>query len=159
VYTFFASCQFDGATISVSSNSFLPPRLDHHEGLRERRLVGDGQVDDGLAAGRDDRRQTRRRAAGKKHRRLARRQVDDAHVAPEHAVAQARAQSLGAGFLGRKALGVGGGAPGPAVRPLAFDFGEAAREEALAETLQRLLDAVDVAKVEPMPTIMIAPLA
>jgi hypothetical protein len=77
-----------------------------HEGLGERRLVGDRQVDERLAALRCERRQPRRRAAGEAHRRLARGEVDHAHVAPEHAAAQAGAQRLGAGLLGREALGV-----------------------------------------------------
>ena len=75
-------------------------------------------------------------------------QIDDAHVAPEHAVAQAGAERLGAGLLGGEALGVGGGALGAAVAILrALDLGEAARDEALAEALERLLDAADVAEV------------
>ena len=76
-------------------------------------FVGDGQVDErprmpaGVIAA--------RRAAAPPVRRIVgwpRGQIDDAHVAPEHAVAQARAERLGAGLLGGEALGVGGGALG-----------------------------------------------
>ena len=70
---------------------------------------------DRLGARRRDRGEPRGGAAGQTHRRLARGQIDDAHVAPEHAVAQARAQRLGAGLLGGEALGVGGGALGAAL--------------------------------------------
>ena len=98
-------------------------------------------------AGRRDGGEPRRRAAGQPHRRLAAGQIDDAHVAPEHAAAQPRAQRLGAGLLGGEALGVGGGAPGAPLRAAPLDVGEAARDEALAEALERLLDAADVAEV------------
>ena len=47
------------------------------------------------------------RAAGELHGRTTRRQVDHAHVAPEHARAQAGAERLGAGLLGGEPLGVG----------------------------------------------------
>jgi len=80
------------------------PRLDHHEGLRQRVLVGDGQVDEGLAAVRRDRRQPRRRAARQPHRRLAGGQIDDAHVAPEHAAPQAGAERLAQASLAAKRL-------------------------------------------------------
>ena len=77
----------------------------------------------------------------------ARGQVYDAHVAPVNALAQARAERLGAGLLGGKPLGVGGGPLAPAVGLLAFDLGEHPRDEALAEALQRLLDAADVDEI------------
>ena len=53
------------------------------------------------------------RAAGKMQGRAPRGQIDDAHVAPEHALAEAGAERLGAGLLGGEALGVGGGARRP----------------------------------------------
>ena len=57
---------------------------------------------------------------------------------------KAGAERLGAGFLGGKALGVGGGALGPAVGFAALDLGEDPLGEALAVALERLLDPPDV---------------
>ena len=51
-------------------------RLDDHERLGERRLVGDGQVDEAFGPGRQDRFQTFGGAAGEKHGRLAGREID-----------------------------------------------------------------------------------
>src|SRR5947209_15070201 len=104
-------------------------------------------MDEGFAPRRGDFRQPLGGAAGQPHRRRAARQIDDAHVAPEHAVAQAGAERLGAGLLGGEALGVGGGALGAAVALGLLDPGEAASDEAGAEPIQRLLDALDVAEV------------
>jgi len=88
-----------------------------------------------------------RGAAGESHGRLAGRQVDDPHVAPEDPAAEPRSQGLGASLLGREPLGVGGGATGPRVRPALFDLGEAAVDEPPAEPVERLLDPPNVAKV------------
>ena len=66
--------------------------------------------------GRRDVLKPRQRAARQLHGGLAARQIDHAHVAPEHAAVQAGAERLGAGLLGGEALGVGGGAVGAACR-------------------------------------------
>src|SRR5579883_944545 len=123
------------------------PRLDHHEGLGERMLVSDGEMDEGDAAGRRDRLEPLRSAAGQAHGRLPARQIDHAHVAPEHAAPEAGPERLGASLLGGETFAVGGGAVLAAFRLAALYIGEAARDEALAMALQRLLDATDVAKV------------
>jgi hypothetical protein len=47
-------------------------------------IVGDRQMHDRLVAGRQQRLQTLGRAAGQRHGRLAARQIDHAHIAPEH---------------------------------------------------------------------------
>ena len=60
---------------------------------------------------------------------------------------QARAERLGARFLGGEALGVGGGAQLPSLRLPPLDLGEHAPDEALAVALERLLDAPDVDQV------------
>ena len=57
------------------------------------------------------------------------------------------AERLGAGLFGGKALGVGGGAPGPRVSLAPLRLGKAAPGKALAETRQRLFNAADIAKV------------
>ena len=77
-----------------------------HERLGLGMVVGEAEVDLRGHAGRGERSQPRRRAAGQRHGRLAAAQVDDAHVAPEDAALEARAERLGAGLLGREALGV-----------------------------------------------------
>src|SRR5271166_312401 len=121
--------------------------LDDDEGLGERRLVGDGQVNDGLGPGRQDRPEASRRAAAQAHRRLAGGEIDHAHVAPIDAAPEAGAERLGAGLLGRKPLGVGGRARRAPVRLPPLGLGEAAADEALAVSRERLFDAADVAKV------------
>src|SRR5882672_678085 len=83
-------------------------------------------------------------AAGQHQRRLARGQVDDAEVAPEHAGAEAGAERLRAGLLGSEALGVAGGAVGAAVGFLLLGLREDAIGEAGAEARQRPLDAADI---------------
>ena len=50
--------------------------------------------------------------------------VDYAHVAPEYPATHARAQGLGAGFLGRESLGVAGGAAGLPLERGALSLGE-----------------------------------
>src|SRR5271165_2040454 len=122
-------------------------RLDDHERLGERRLVGDREMDEGFRSWREDRLQALGRTAGQPHGRLPRRQVDDPHVAPEDATLEARAERLGAGLLGGEPLGVRGGASGAGVGAAPLDFGEAALDEPLPVTLERLLDAANVAKV------------
>ena len=70
--------------------------------------------------------------SGQHHGGPARRLVDDSHVLPENASAEAGAQCLGTGFLGGKSLGVGGGALRPPVGFPALDLGEYAGDETLA---------------------------
>src|SRR5690606_32145578 len=91
------------------------------------------------------------RAAGQGHGRLARPEVDHAHVAPEDTATHSRAQSLGAGLLRREALGVRGRPVRLALRAGPFDFGEDAVREALAEPRQALLHSPDVGQVRPDP--------
>ena len=112
-----------------------------------RAFVGQRDVDPGLAAGRRDRLQPRQRAAGELHGRPSARQIDHAHVAPEHAAAQAGAERLGAGLLGGEALGVGFRAIGAALGLGALGRREDAVEKALAVALEHLLDAAHVAEI------------
>ena len=147
---------------SLGSASILPKRLwaparlgasrlDDDEGVRERGLVGDGQVDKGFGPRRENRFEPLGRASGEPHGRLAGGQIDHSHVAPEHSAAQSRPQRLGAGFLGGKPLGVGGGAPGPRFRPALFGLGEAAIDESPAEAFDRPLDSPYVAEIAADP--------
>ena len=122
--------------------------LDDHERLGVRMVIG--QAEGGSTrrhARRGHRHQPLGRAAGQGHGRLARAQVDHAHVAPEDAAPEAGAQRLGAGLLGGEPLGVACGAVGLALRARALDLGEDALDETLAEALQRLFDAADVGEV------------
>src|SRR6185503_18857127 len=73
--------------------------------------------------------------------------VDHAHVPPEHAAAQAGAERLGASLLGGEALGVARRTRGTALRALLLDLGEDAPDEPVAEALERLLDAPNVAEI------------
>src|SRR5262249_31452786 len=77
----------------------------------------------------------------------SRRQIDHAHVAPEDAGAHACAQRLGAGLLGREALGVGLRLPRPPVCPGALDRGEDPGEKAVAVARDHLLDPPHIDEV------------
>src|SRR5580704_5681408 len=117
------------------------------ESVGRRSLVGDGEVDARFVAGGRDRVEAPFGAAGELHGRPPRRQVDDAHVAPPHAGADAGAERLGAGLLGGEALGIG-------LDPVAPPFGarplgrrENAVDEAIAVTLDHLGDAAHVGNV------------
>src|SRR5208282_2830437 len=126
-------------------------RLDDHERLGEARLVGEGQVDGRLGSRRQDRSQSLCGAAGQAHGRLAGRKIDHPHVAPEHPAPEPGPQGLGAGLLGGESLGVGGGAPGPPLGAALLGLGEAAGDEALSESRERPLDALDVTEVAADP--------
>ena len=67
-------------------------------------LVGEAQMDQRNVPGRDDGPEPLGGASRQVHGRLARGPVDDAHVAPEHAVADAGTERLGAGFLGGRSV-------------------------------------------------------
>src|SRR5690606_25171908 len=117
---------------------------DNDESLRLRPVIRDGEVDLRRHAGRSNRGEPDGRTAGQKHGRLARRQVHDTEIAPEHAGREAGAERLGAGLLGRETLGVTRGTVGPAVRLGALDIGEDALDEARTEPLKRTLDTPDI---------------
>src|SRR5581483_3085716 len=76
--------------------------------------------------------------------RLSRGQIDDTHVAPEHAGAQSGAQCLGTGFLGGESLGVSIDQLRASFGLGAFCGGEDAIEEAVAVVRDRLFDAADI---------------
>src|SRR5258708_2079587 len=122
-------------------------RADDDEGLGERRLVGDRQVDARDHPGRRQRAQTGKRPSGQHHARPPGGQIDDTEIAPEHAVAKSRAKRLRTGFLGGIALGIAGGAVGPRVRFAALDISEDAIEEPRAEPLNHPLDTRDIDEV------------
>src|SRR5690606_19695818 len=87
--------------------------------------------------------------AAERQGRFAGTQIYHAHVTPEDTAAESGAQRLGAGFLGREALGVGRRPVSTPFRLVAFHVGEDAVEETRAEPLQRLLDAADVDEIAP----------
>src|SRR5258708_8382229 len=122
-------------------------RADDDEGLGERRLVGDRQVDAGDHPGRRHGAQTSESPAGQHHAGPPGGKIDDAEIAPEHAGAKPGAKRLRASFLGGIALGIAGGPVGPPVGFAALDVGEDAIEEPLAEPLDHPLDARDVDEV------------
>src|SRR5580704_2973720 len=129
------------------SNRRHGDRRNDDEGVGHRSLVGDGQVDARFVAFGRDRVEAPLGAAGELHGRPPRRQVDDAHVAPPHAGADAGAERLGAGFLGGEALGI-------SLDPVAAPFGagalvrrEDAIDEAIAVALDDLGDAAHVGNI------------
>ena len=85
--------------------------------------------------------------AGDVHHRLAGAQVADRHVLPGDAHAQAGAERLGARLLRGPALGVGAGHVAAALGLALLGLGEDAVAETVAETVERALDALDVAQV------------
>src|SRR6266849_2292522 len=117
---------------------------DDDERLRERRFVGERQVDPRAHAARRDGLELRERAAGQDQGRPTRGEIDDAEVTPIDAAAKAGAQRLRASFLRGVALGIAGGAVGAAVGALALERREHPIEEAVAEALDGAFDAADV---------------
>src|SRR5690242_19257752 len=121
---------------------------DDDDGLGERRLVGQADIETHLHAGRGYRLEAGERAAGQPQAGLARGQVDDPEVAPEDAAPETRTERLGGGLLGGKAAGVAGAAgQAAAIAAATLGLGEDAVEKAVAETLDRLFDAADVDQV------------
>ena len=86
-------------------------------------------------------------AAGELHRRRAAGQIDDAHVAPEYAVAQAGAQRLGAGFLGGEAFRIRRRPLRATLRLPLLHGRKTALHEAIAEPLKRVRDTRDRAEI------------
>src|SRR5208282_1129009 len=134
---------------SVASQTDKGYRRDDHEGLGDRPVVGHGEVDTRLAARRRDSLEATSGAAREIDSRPPRRQVDDADIAPPHAGAQARAERLGAGFLGREALGVGLDAGSAFFRPGPLGCGEDSVEEPLAVSFHHFGDAAHIGDVGP----------
>src|SRR5205814_2072178 len=75
-------------------------RADDNDGLCERKIIGDRKVDLRAVPLWRDLLETFQRSVGERDRGLATAQIDDAHIAPEDAPSEARAQRLGTGFLG-----------------------------------------------------------
>src|SRR5579864_2763873 len=122
-------------------------RRNDDEGVGGWPLVGDGEVDARFVALGRDRIEPPLGAAGEFHGRPARRQVDDAHVAPPHAGAHAGAERLGAGLLGGKALGIGLDPVAPLFGAGALVRREDAVDEAVAVALDHLGDAAHIGNV------------
>ena len=92
---------------------------------------------------------TRRRAAPPVRRRngFPEVQIVDLHVAPGHALAEARAERLGARLLGGVALRVAAGAVDVAVAAAALEVRVHTLAESVAPALQRTLEAADIEQV------------
>ncbi len=108
---------------SVASRAGKRYRRDDHEGLGDWPVVGNGEVDTRLVAGRCDGLEPPFGAPRQCERGPPRRQVDHTNIAPPHPGAQPRAQRLGAGFLGREALGIGLGPVAAFLGPLLAELG------------------------------------
>src|SRR5579862_5063540 len=115
--------------------------------MRHRPLIGNADIDARLVAFGRDRLQPALGAAGQLDGRPPARQIDHPHVAPPYAAAQTRSQSLGAGLLGGKALGVGFDPVTPLFGLGALDRRENAVEKSLAMALDHLGDAASVGDV------------
>src|SRR5580704_5307428 len=129
------------------SSSRHGDRRNDDESVGHRSLVGDGEVDARFVALGRDRFESPLGAAGEFHGRPPRRQVDDAHVAPPHAGADAGAERLGTGFLGGEALGVGFDPVAPPFGAGALVRREDAIDEAIAVALDDLGDAAHVGNI------------
>src|SRR5918911_772457 len=92
-----------------------------------------------LGSGRRDRLQSFERASREFHCRPSRWQIDDAHVALEHAFANAGPERLRAGLFGGEALGIGRALVGPRLRSCTFDRCEYPVEKSIAVTADYLL--------------------
>src|SRR5262249_33748210 len=96
---------------------------------------------------RRERLKARERATGELHGRTAGWQIHHAHVAPPDAAAHAGAERLGAGFLGREALGVGLDALPLALAARGLGLRKHALGEAPAVALDRLGDPPHVGDI------------
>src|SRR5262249_56184757 len=119
-------------------------------GWRRGPFGGDRTIGARLATRRRDGMEPRERPAGEPHGGASRGQIDYAHVAPKHSRAQTGAESLGAGFLGGEALGVGLGPSGAAVGLRALSRGEDASEKTLAVPLDRSFHPAAPPHVRPL---------
>src|ERR1700741_4978993 len=87
-------------------------------------------------------------AAGQRERRRARRRIDHADILHEHPALEPGTDGLGESLLGGEAFGqLAGLGESPPMALGAFDLGEDALPEAIAETIERGLDALYVAEV------------
>src|ERR1700682_1435449 len=126
-------------------------RRNYDEGLRQRPVIGNAEIDTRLMAWRRQRLQPGQSSARQLHGRTATRQVHHPHIPPPDATPDSGAERLGTGFLGGKSLGVGRHhhllAFRPARGPGALGFGENAVEKAVAVTLDDFGHAPDVDQV------------
>src|SRR5690606_18240080 len=114
--------------------------FDNDEGLGERIVVGNRQMNQRPVTLRRKLAEALGRAAGQLHGGFSARQIHHPHIAPEHAARQTGAERLGTSLLGREAFRVGGGALAPAVGLALFDLRKDTLRESLAVARQRLLD-------------------
>src|SRR4051812_5830194 len=117
---------------------------DDHDSLGERRLIGQCDIEPGRHPFRRNLSEPPQGAAGQPHRGLPRSQIDDPEVAPKYAVAKPGAERFRTGFLGSKSTGIAGRAVGAPIAFATLGIGENAVEKAIAEALDRLLDATDI---------------
>ena len=108
-------------------------------------------MDERLGPRRQQRSQPFGRAARQPHGRLPGWKIDHPHVAPEHSPPQSGAQRLGAGLLGGESLSVGRRASGSPIRAALFGLGEATGGKTLPVPGERLLNALDIAKIAADP--------
>ncbi|VVT08338.1 hypothetical protein HOE425_330162 [Hoeflea sp. EC-HK425] len=132
---------------SAGLTSVPAKRLDDHERLRQRIVIGYRQMNGAPHAVRRHLLEALGRPAGQLHGGLAARQVHNAHVPPEHASRQPCSKCLGASLLRREPLGVGSRTQGPAIRLGPLDIRKAAPDETIAVTFEGLLDPPDVNQI------------
>src|SRR5690606_29029071 len=114
------------------------------DGLSQRVVVGQAQVDPSRHSRWCDPSELLGCATRQHQRRTAGRQIDDAHVAPEHPLPQAGSERLGAGLLRGEALGIGCRTLVAPIRLLALHLSKHAVEKTVAESRDRPLDTLDV---------------
>src|SRR5262245_36225224 len=124
---------------------------DDDDGLSHGKVVGDGEVDAHFVPLGREVGKGLERSAGELECWPAGGQIDHAHVAPEHPLAEAGAKRLGASLLGGKALGVGSGPAGAAVGLPPLGVGKHAGKKTVAVALDGTLHAPDIDDVVAEP--------
>src|SRR5690606_34263467 len=141
------------------SRSYLPQSqlfrlrqgFDDNEGLSERKIIGNCQMYGGARSSGQEFLQLFRRTAGQMHRGLSGRSVDNAHVAPEHALGYAGSQRLGAGFLRRETLRIRCGALLASIRFLLLDLCKDPVAETVTMPFKRTFDTANIDEVAANP--------
>lgn|GEM_PF-5117929 len=123
------------------------PRLDHDKGLRQRWVVRQRDMHNRLMPLRGQCLQPLECTTCQTHGWPPARQIDNLHVAPEHAVAQACSERFRAGLLGCEASGIRRRARRSSVALRALPFRKDAMREAVAMTAKHVLNTADIAKV------------
>src|SRR6266849_9588725 len=136
----------------LRTHPFMPaiPQLhgrNDNKRLRHGIFVRDGKVDMGFESGWNNGPKAAKGRAGELNGGPSGRQIYHPKVTKENPVAKSGSERLGAGFLGGKALCVGGGRVGAAFGELSLSRGENAVKKTVAMARHGALDATDVNEI------------